>query len=209
MKKSFVSLLLITLIVISCTNTRITSSWKAPASTPVKYKKILVIALSQPDNSLKEKMEQHLVGDLKSHAIDAISAYQQYGPKEFDKMNEEGFVEQIKNTGTDAIMTIVLLDKSKERNYVPNHIIYTPYAIYYDRFWGYYTTIYGRVYTPGYYVTNTEYFWESNLYDATTKHLVYSVQTKSFNPDNSESLAHEYGQLIVSDMVKKEVIGKE
>jgi hypothetical protein len=35
---------------------------------------------------------------------------------------------------------------------------------------------------------------------------VYSVQTQSFDPGSSESLGHEYGQLIVKDMVKKNIL---
>lgn len=200
----FALLFLITLA--SCTSSRITSSWKEPASVPVNYKKILVIALSQPDNALKELMEKHLVEDLQSHGLQAISAYQHYGPKAFDKLDEQAALEKIQSTGVDAILTIVLLDKSKERNYVRSHVTLTPYAVYYNRFWGYYTTLYNRVYMPGYYVTNTEYFWESNLYDATSKRLVYSVQTKSFNPENSQGLAHEYGQLIINNMIQQKVI---
>ena len=208
MKRNLFFALLLLIAIASCTSSRITSSWKEPASTPVNYKKVLVIALSQPDNALKEQMEKHLVEDLESHGIQAISAYEQYGPKAFDKLNEQTALEKIENTAADAILTIVLLDKSKERNYVRSHITFTPYAVYYNRFWGYYTTLYGRVYTPGYYVNNSEYFWESNLYDAASKKLVYSVQTKSFNPDNSQALAHEYGQLIIKNMVEQRVIGK-
>jgi hypothetical protein len=115
-------------------------------------------------------------------------------------MNEESSIERIQNTGADAVLTIVLLNKSKEHDYVPGHIFYTPYAMYYNRFWGYYRTIYRRVYSPGQYVTNTRYFWESNLYDASTKQLIYSVQTKSFNPDNAGASAHEYGLLIINNM---------
>ncbi|MGN6615690.1 MAG: hypothetical protein ACTHJ5_00815 [Ilyomonas sp.] len=195
-------------IVSSCTSTRITSSWKATDTTNVKYNHVLVLALSQPDNSLKEKMEQHLVDDLRSHGINAVSAYKQYGPKAFERLDENTAIDKIQSSGTDAILTIVLLDKSKERNYVPGHVVFTPYAVYYRRFWGYYTTLYSRVYTPGYYVTNTDYFWESNLYDASTRQLVYSVQTKSFNPNNAELLAHEYGQIIVNNMIERGVIGK-
>ena len=207
MKNRLLLLASLAFMAVSCTSSRIISSWKDPESTPVKYKKILVIALSQPDNRVKEKMEQPLVGDLKSHGIEAISAYGQYGPKAFDNLEEKGFLEKIQASGVDGIMTIVLLDKTKEHNYVRGSVLYTPYVIYYNRFWGYYSTLYNRVYTPGYYVTNTEYFWESNLYDASTKKLIYSVQTKSFNPDNSASLAHEYGQLIINDMIKQGVIG--
>ncbi|QEC69132.1 hypothetical protein FRZ67_18100 [Panacibacter ginsenosidivorans] len=208
MKKNCLLFLFIVIAAMSCKTTSITSSWKAVDLTPVTYKKILVIALSQPDNSLKENMEGHLVDDLKSHGVDAISAYQQYGPKAFDQLDEKAAIAKIQNTGVDAILTIVLLNKSKEHEYIRGRIIYTPYAMYYNRFWGYYNTIYSRVYSPGYYTTSTEYFWESNLYDATSKQLIYSVQTKSFNPDNSASLAHEYGRLIISNMIKETVIGE-
>jgi hypothetical protein len=204
----FLTLLLLTIIT-SCTSTRITSSWKASASTPIGYKKVLVMALLQPDNALKQQMEKHLVGDLESHGIQAVSAYEQYRPKAFENMTEQASLEKIQNTGVDAILTIVLLDKSRERYYVPSHITFTPYAVYYSHFWGYYTTLRNRVYMPGYYVNNTQYFWESNLYDAASKQLVYSVKTKSFNPENLQTLAHEYGQLIINNMVQQKIIAQQ
>ncbi len=194
------------LVAASCSSSRILSSWKASNARQGKFKKIMVMALvKESDNTLKSQMEQHLVGDLKDKGFDAISSYQQYGPRVFDNMDEKDAVEKIRNSGVDAIITIVLLNKTSERFYVPGRITYTPYTPYYNRWWGYYTTLNRRVYTPGYYVTDTDYFWESNLYDAVSKELVYSVQTKSFNPASTESLAHEYGQLIVSDMVNKAV----
>ncbi|HEY8894521.1 MAG TPA: hypothetical protein VIM79_06885, partial [Niastella sp.] len=69
--------------------------------------------------------------------------------------------------------------------------------------------MYNRVYGPGYYVTNTKYFWESNLFDVASKELIYSVQTESFDPASSESLAHEYGKLIVKDMVKHQLLTRK
>ena len=210
MKRNLFFVLLFLLTIVSCsTSSRITASWKEPASTPVSYNKILVIALSQPDNSLKEQMEKHMMGDLQSQGIQAISAYQQYGPKTFEGLSEQTALEKIQNTGVDAILTIVLLDKLKERNYLPGHITFTPYAAYYNQFWGYYSTLHAHVYSSDYYVIDTEYFWESNLYDASSKKLVYSVQTKSFNPDNSQALAHEYGELIIHNMVQQRVIAKQ
>jgi len=207
MKRDLFFALMFIMTVVSCSSSsRITSSWKEPSLVAVSYKKVLVIALSQADNALKEQMEKHLIGDLESHGIQAISAYQQYGPKAFENMSEQAALEKIKNTGVDAILTIVLLDKSKERDYITGHISFTPYTAYYNQFWGYYSTLHAHVYLPDYYVTNTEYFWESNLYDASSKRLVYSVQTKSFNPANSQALAHEYGLLIIHNMLKQGVI---
>lgn len=199
--------LLFVLIFAGCTSSKITSSWKAKDAEPKFYSKILVLGLiREKDRTIQENMENHLVGDLKNLGYNAVSALKEYGPRAFYKMNEEEVIARLKNSGVDAVVTIVLLDKEKERRYVPGLINYSPYGYYYNRFWGYYGTMNRRIYEPGYYVTDTKYFWESNFYDMVTGQLVYSVQTQSFDPASSEMLGHEYGQLIVKNMVKNKVI---
>lgn len=193
-----------------CTSSRITTSWKAENAVPQKYNKIMVLALiRETDRTIQENMENHFVGDLHDLGYNAVSSLKEYGPKAFDNMDENAAIGKLKNSGIDAIMTIVLLDKQKERKYVPGNVYYTPYSYYSNRFWGYRTTLYQRVYEPGYYVTDTKYFWESNLYDMSTQKLVYSVQTESFDPASSELLGHEYGQLIVKDMLKNNVLQRK
>ena len=190
-----------------CLSSKITSTWKAKDYVPGTYNKIMVLALiREADRTLQENMESHLVGDLKALGYNAISSYDEYGPKAFNKMDEETAVKSLKKSNVDAVITIVLLDKEKERKYVAGHIYYSPYGYYYNRFWNYRTTLYNRIYEPGYYVTNTKYFWESNLYDMATQQLVYSVQTQSFDPASSDFLGHEYGKLIVQEMVKEKVL---
>jgi hypothetical protein len=98
---------------------------------------------------------------------------------------------------------MVLLDKEKERYYVPDRIYYTPFTVYHRHFWGYYHLMYGRIYEPGYYAENTNYFWECNLYDLQTNRIVYSVQTRSFDPSSAYVAAHEYGRLISNDLTEK------
>ena len=112
----------------------------------------------------------------------------------------------LKNSGVNAFITIVLLDKEKERNYSPGNMSYSNYGYYFNHFWGYRSTLYHRIYEPGYYVTDTKYFWESNFYDMSTQKLLYPVQTQSFDPANSESMGHEYGKMIVKNMVKQNVL---
>ncbi len=197
------------LFLASCSSSRITHSWRSDYPSK-NYNKILVIAISgETDVSTNQKMEDHLTGDLKNQGYNAISSLNEYGPKAFRQMSEEAVLDKIQHSGFDAVITIVLLDKEKERYYIPGHLYYSPYVNTYRHFYGYYNTIYNRVYTTGYYVTNTRYFWESNLFDVASKELIYSVQTESFDPSSSESLAHEYGKMIVKDMVKSHALNKK
>jgi hypothetical protein len=199
--------LILFMIAAGCSSSKITTSWKAEDAVAGKYKKILVVGfIREADRSIQEKMENHLAGDLKALGYNAVSSLQEYGPKAFDNMDEEIALDKLNSSGVDAVITIVLLDKERERSYVPSAIHYSPYGTYYNRFWGYRSVLYNRIYEPGYYVTNTKYFWESNLYDMATQKLIYSVQTQSFDPDNSEKLGHEYGQMIVKNMVKQNVL---
>lgn len=209
MKKiNFIGIVLMSLFM-SCSTTKITSTWKAGNIVPKHYNKILVLGLIRDaDRSLQEKMETHLVNDLKEMGYNAVSSLNEYGPKAFAGMEEAAAVSKLKQSGIDAVITIVLLDKQKEKHYIPGHTFYSPYGYYYNRFWGYFGTLNRRIDEPGYYVTDTRYFWESNFYDMEQQTLVYSIQTRSFDPASSESLGHEYGQLIIGDMVKHHVLLK-
>ncbi|MBL0359004.1 MAG: hypothetical protein IPP72_20035 [Chitinophagaceae bacterium] len=193
-----------------CSSTRITSSWKSDSIHNLKYNKVLVVGfVKDTDRAALEKMEQHLVGDLKDLGYNAVASMQEYGPKAFDKMEEAQVLDKLKSSGVDAVITIVLLDKEKESRYMPGSIHYSPFGYHQNRFYRYYGTMNTRIYEPGYYVTDTRYFWESNFYTINTETLLYSAQTTSFDPVNAESLGHEYGMTIVNDMVKQNVLAKQ
>jgi len=191
----------------SCSPTRIMSTWKPKNLAAKKFDKILVLGLMQAkDGDLREKMEQHLLTSLQSYGYNVICACEEYGPKSFENMTEKQAVDGLTNKGIDAVLTVVLLNKTKERYYVPGSASYSPYTMYHGQFWNYYTTMHDRVYSTGYYREDTKYFWETNLYDLSTKELLYSIQTGSFNPESTESLSLEYGQLIAKNVVKNKIL---
>jgi hypothetical protein len=167
---------------------------------------MVVGIIRDADRNMRSVMETHIVNDLKDRGFPAFSAYEEYGPKALQGMNEEAVKEKLANEGVDAVITVVLLDKQRERYYVPGHVFYSPYITYQNRFWGYYRSINTRIETPGYYQQTAKYFWESNFYDLHTKKLVYSVQTESFDPSSAESMAHEYGKKIVQSLLDEKIL---
>lgn len=211
MRTKSIAGLIILFLIVGCSSSRITHSWKSETVSAKSYEKIMVIGIIKDhDRNMREKMENHLAEDLKARGYNAVSSLKEYGPKAFDNIDEEGALNKLSNSGVDAVITIVLLDKERERNYVPARVYYSPYIIYQRHFWGYYSTIYDRIYSPEYYQqVNTKYFWESNFYDLETKQLLYSVQTESFDPASAESLGHEYGEMIVKDMLEKKIINHQ
>ncbi|NDE78313.1 MAG: hypothetical protein EB047_03785 [Chitinophagaceae bacterium] len=195
-------------VVLACgSSSRITSSWRSSDKATATFKKVIVLGLiKESDRTIREEMEQYLAQELRLRGQTAVCACDLYSPKEFDQLTEKQALEKLKDSGVDAVLTIVLLDKTRERYYIPGQSYYTPYGIYYNRFWGYSRTIYGRIYSQGYYTTDTKYFWESNLYDLESGELLYSAQSQSFDPPSSAAMGKEYGRLIVDDLVSKRVI---
>lgn len=200
-------MLLFTGTLISCQTSKITHTWIDNDVSPKKYSKILVLGvMTDNDRELQSKMEKHLAGDLKDLGYSAFAASEVYPPGTFVKGDTARAVTAINSKGFDAVLTVVLLNKEREKYYVPGRVVYTPYATFHSRFDRYYFTMYDRIYTEGYYATDTKIFWESNFYDVTGKKMIYSVQTRSFDPGSKESLAHYYGVLIANSLVKNKVL---
>lgn len=216
--KFFVMLCIAFSLLAGCSNTKVTSSWKAPgaSATTASFNKIVVAALLPPkDQALQKNMESELVSDLRSKGVNAVSAFEMYGPRYFST-NENQALRKLRKSNVDGVLTIVLLDKNKERNYTPGRVDYTPMGsafvpagFYGHRFYGYYSTVYDRIYTPGYYTTDTNYFWETNLYDVRNDKLLYSAQSESFDPSSISTLANSYSDKIVADMAKQGVLAKK
>ncbi|MEO7044144.1 MAG: hypothetical protein ABI091_02470 [Ferruginibacter sp.] len=203
--KSIIPVLL--LFLLSCNTTKVTSSWQADDAVNNNFNKIIVYGIfNQKDRTMRETVENEMVAQLNSLGYNAVSALAQYGPKAFAKVKEDDIANELKSSGFDAVITTTLLDKSKQKNYTPGNVSYTPIGV--RRFGRYYSTVYDRVYQPGYYTTSTNYFLESNLYDLNNSELKYSVQSKAFDPSSSASLAYDYSKKIVKDMQKKKILKK-
>lgn len=198
----------LTVALFSCKSTRITAAWKAQDHISKPYHNLMVWAiLPETDSMLRRQIETHLVNDLVDKDYHAISSLDVYKEKAYKKFSPQEIVNEFKSTGVDAVLSIVLLNKEQEEKYYPGGYFNQPVNNY-GNFDKYYSNVYERVLTPGYYVKTTNYYWESNLFEIPAELLVYSVRTKSFDPYTSDLLAHENGLLIIKDMVKKKIIKK-
>lgn len=196
--------LLSAMIFTGCSSTRLVSSWKSPDAGIQRDQKILVIGLmGSKDRQLRESIENTMVASLKAHGINAGSAYAEYGPKSFDELSEQEALQKIRNKGYDGSFTIALLDRRKERNYTPGTVYFFPQPY---RFWGYYRSMYARIYEPGYYTVSTNFMLEGSLYNLSTDKLIYSAQTRTSAPDSPQALADEFNNTLIKDLVKKKLI---
>jgi hypothetical protein len=198
----------IILLCSSCSSSKIISSWKT-ANGSREYKKIMVVGIIKDSgNVLRKKMEMHLVNDLKAIGYNAVSALEEFGKGGLAGLEQEETYIKLCNKGIDAVITIALLDRKKEKFYVPAKVKYYSNLYYYNRIWNYTTIQADLTSIKGEYEESTQFSWESILFDLQTLSPVYTAQTKTFDPASTETMAHEYGRMIVANMVKKKAIEK-
>lgn len=203
--KSLLTSSLVSLILLSCgPGTYITSSWHG-ADTVAAPKKIVVLALVNSNNQpLRALMEQHLAAELKMAGYDAVCACEEFNPRSFENMPEDKAIDYLKNAGAGSVLTVVMQGKSQRQFYFAGD---QKNAETSNRFFGYYKTVADRLYTPGYYVNETKYYWQTNFYNLGTGMLVYTASSKSADPVSIEKMGNEYGRMIVKDMISNHVLG--
>jgi hypothetical protein len=196
------------ILLTSCSSTKISSSWKDPAYLGKKYKHIIVVGIMEGKikKSIRLSFEEHIVNDLKSMGYAAIGSAEAYGLKSFISKSEDEIMQTLKKDGYDAAITATLLDITKERNYVRGHLDYWPGEIYYSRFGRYYSYWHNRVYTPGYFVTNTKYVIEGNLFDIEDDKIIFTAQTESIDPSSIDNLAHRISKVLLKSMQEKRIL---
>lgn len=201
-------------VIISCgTSTVITGSWMNKTNTLAgKNYNSVFIACMLNDLGVKRAIENSFYDQAVKRGLKATRSYEIFMPN-FNDQNAAtklAMIDQIKATGAQTILTIVLKSSESQTRYVPGSVTYdpVPFNNYYGNFYGYYNNYYSEVYTPGYYANDKIYFVECNLYDAASEDILWSAQTKTTNPANVESAAREYAAVIVSKMKKDGLLTK-
>lgn len=193
------------LALVSCSSSKIVSAWGTDAYSPL-HQKIVVFAIVKPNDSvLRQRVEQHVVGDLEALGYNADAATTLYGQR-LRGLNTTQVYEQLQADTVDAVVTVALLNKQMETVYVEQKPQQGPRE---DEFLKYYEDLNKRITGTGYYTDLTTYFWEGKMYDLKVKELVYMSRSETSNPSSIERLGHEYGKQLVKNMVKKGVLMKQ
>ncbi len=191
------------LLVSSCSpSVRIIGSWSSPQNTNNSYTSVFVTALTK--NVLaRQTVEMHLEEMIQSQGISATGSFEVIPPgfnaQEADK---EEILRKIREMGSEAILTVTLLDQTNETRYVPG-TNYAPIGLgFHGRFWSYYGAYNPYMYDPGYYTTDKSYYLEANLYDTQTEEMIWSSQSETTNPASLEQFSKAFAGAVVKQLIK-------
>jgi hypothetical protein len=226
MRISIISILLLTLILSACAPTQeISRTWADREALPKEpFKSVFVMALVQEKN--KAEMEKKLAKVLESRGFKVVKGSDVIHPDKADsgKINKEKLVKIIQDNGCEALYVLAVKDIKTVKVYgkqdapseVPTHQIYEPLVQYYPMAFGYYGIYYNYLsdyqeqsFSPDYYALDKTFFLETNLYNVSTEKLLWSVQSKAFNPEDLDSAFKTYKKLLIDNLKKEGLIIKK
>ena len=187
----------------------ITASWKSPGVSIPKYNRILLAALTT--NTIAKVTLENEVAAVLINQVQVLKSLSKFPPDIHNNdSDKETIMKNVKNKNVNAILTISLLNKETETRYIPRPYSYNSLFgyNYYDNFWGYYSYRYPYSYDPGYYVQDKIYFLETNLYDVSTEKLVWSAQSRTYNPSDLQTFTREFAIIIVRKMKTDRVLNE-
>lgn len=211
---NYVFILAVVLVFISCSSSqKVLSSWVNKEELKgKKYSKVFIAVLTQ-NTSSKTILEYDLAATLNEQGYQTVKSTDALSGSFRDNPNltKDDVLAKVRETNCDVILTVTLLDSKTETRYVPGTSVYASYAPYpaygyYGGFGTYYGYYAPAIYSSGYYTTDKTYFLESNLFDAASEKILWSVQSSTYNPDNIKEFSSRYCKLLVSQAKDDELL---
>ncbi len=196
-------LVVLSITFFTCSSThQVLNSWvNKDAAINQPYKKIFIIALTE-NQAARNIVESDLSNAISEHNIQAVTSGSEF-PATFTNSSapsKDAIVAKVKELNCDLIFAVSLLNSKSETRYVPGTTSYAPYPAYgyyggFGPYYGHYSTV---VYSPGYYTTDNIYYLEANLFDVSTENILWSVQTKTYNPSSLSQFSSSYSNTIIN-----------
>lgn len=191
-------ILISTLLIYSCSSTKIASSWHDPNKqiSIEKLNKVLVVAFLRTETNSRNA-EDEMVSYLHGKGV---ASYNYLG-KKFNPENENSIREKTREGGFDGAVTLRLINVDKEQVYQPGN--FASYPVYYHSFSSYFFRSSPYASSPGYYETTKTYTFETNVYSLKENKIIWTGVTKSVNPDGVAKMTKEISKVVYKSMVKE------
>jgi len=183
--------LLICTLIASCANTSITQSWVEKDLTH-SYKRPLIIGISDSQQT-RRIFENHVVAELAKKQVNATPSYTLINSKQ--KMDRETVVNTLKGTDLDSVLVTYLVSADSEMKHRDSPLN-TSYSGNVSDNEVSATIITNR----GRYTTQENISLKSDFYDASTKTMVWTAQSKSVAIESIDKVVTDVTRLIVDQL---------
>jgi len=185
------ALLLTMASILACSSTRLESTWSDRSYTGGPFHKLMIIGLGATEDG-RAAFENAVADALLAQGVTGVSSTGYFASAQ--EMTRDAVRAWVERDGYQGVLVARLVDVEHRQYAVPP--TYTDLWGY----WGYYGTV---MTSPGYVENRTTLLVDVDLFDAATGKVVYTAESKSFDPDSREAVIRELTALLVKDLTKR------
>ncbi len=175
----------------ACSSTKLNSVWADPNYTGGAFRKLMIIGLGATEGG-RAAFENSLADAFLKQGVMGVSSTGYFASA--SDMTREGVRSWVERDGYQGVLVSRLVDV--DRQYQVVEPTYTDLWGY----WGYYGTV---MTSPGYVSEQTTLRITTDLFDAATGKVVYTAESKSFDPGSREQAIRELTALLDEDLTKR------
>jgi hypothetical protein len=182
------------------------TSWRADHVTPAAYSHILVVAIMQDkDSLLRKRVETEFSAGLQQIGYTGISSYGRFGRKGLSDLSEEDTYLKLCSNGIDAVITLALIRKTNQSYLIAGKHYSQANTYFYNRIWNYRQLQADTANVN----ENTEFFWESIVFDLASLEAACTVKTKPFPQKDLLKITETLPALMIKQFLRENVIRRQ
>ena len=207
-RSTMAAALLLSVALLTAASPKLLLSWKNPNFSGGSFHNVLVLGLNGKAVNRAE-FEDELTAALSRPGITVAPSYEFLARPDATPIDMKDFRELVREQKFDGIVVSRIVKKETKNTYVPG-TVYTP-TPYYNTFYGYYSTVYPAIYTPGYMQSEKVAQVEINFYATTTPdgELVWTGTTNTFDAHAAMKNIHDVVKLVSKELEKQNIIDAE
>jgi len=197
--------ILLTFALLAVASPKLLLSWKNPGFSGGSFHNVLVLGLNGKAVNRAE-FEDQLTAALSRPGITVFPSYEFLARPDATPIDMKDFRELVREQKFDGIVVSRLVKKETRTTYVPG-TVYNP-TPYYNTFYGYYSTVYPVVYSPGYMQTEKVAQVEVNFYATTPPdgELVWTGTTNTFDARSAMKNIRDLAKIVSKELEKQNII---
>jgi len=190
------------LFLISCSSTKLTSTWTDPKYRGSQYSHLLVIGVAEQED-IRRSFEEKFVERLEAGGIKAVESSSVMSKDQ--KIDTETILAVVKKTEVDGVLLTYLL-AVEEKEVANPGATYSRADDYHGGTIPDLSSAYDYRSGPQYYTTRVKVRLETNLYDAKTEQKVWSARSRTLNPKSDTALMDSVIDSLVKDLKKNKLL---
>lgn len=199
-------LISILLMLTGCRANRTVTAWQTQHVEPVHYQHIMVVAiLPDEDSIVRKNIETSFATVLSNLGYSTVTALSEFGQTGLRNMGEDETYIKVRDKGIDAVVTIALINKTRETSSLPAPAHNYRNTFYFNRIFQYKDNLT----QPGTNPNGEQYYWECLLFDLSKLEAAIAVQTIPSAKPKQVKMGNDLARHLIRKMVKAKTLKKQ